>query len=119
MRKRIQSLRHAINGLKEVLRREKNFQIQVLIAAAVFVAMLLLPLTGMERVVLVLVTFLVLLLEMTNSALEYTLDIFRPEQNSAVGRVKDVMAGAVLLASIGAALVGVLIFSPHVLAFFA
>ena len=114
MRKRLQSIGHALHGLKTVFRQEKNFQVQSVAAVIVLLLMFLFPLTGLERVILVLVVALVLLLELTNTALEYTLDIFRPRIHPTVGSVKDIMAGAVLVASIAAVVVGVLIFFPYI-----
>lgn len=114
MRKRLQSIRFALRGLRTVFVQEKNFQIHTVVAIMVFVFMFLFPLSLIERVILILVTSLVLLLELTNTALEYTLDIFRPRVHPTVGIVKDIMAGAVLLASFFAVIVGVLIFFPYI-----
>lgn len=116
MRKRLQSLWFAIRGLQTVFRQERNFQIQTFAAVVVALLMFLFPLTSLERIFLVLVMCLVLLLELTNTALEYTLDIFHPRVHPTVGMVKDIMAGAVLVGAITAFIVGVLIFLPHFLA---
>ena len=42
-----------------------------------------------------------------------------PEQSPLIGAAKDVAAGAVLLAAIGAAVVGLLVFVPHLAALMA
>lgn len=55
--------------------------------------------------------------EMFNTALEALEDIVFPEYREAVRRSKDLAAGAVLVLAAGAALVGVLIFLPPILAF--
>lgn len=117
MRKRLQSFGFAFKGLRTVFRQEKNFQIQSIVGAAVFASMFIFPLASLERVLLVLVICLVLLLELTNTALEYTLDIFHPRIHPSVGVVKDIMAGAVLVAAATAFAVGVLIFLPHIIQF--
>ncbi len=49
-----------------------------------------------------------------NTALECLADAVSREPNSDIGRTKDVAAGAVLIAAIGAAIIGVLVFWPHV-----
>jgi diacylglycerol kinase (ATP) len=51
---------------------------------------------------------IVVALEALNSALEYVIDRLHPEIHAEIGCAKDAAAGAVLLASIGAALVGAL-----------
>lgn len=113
MRKRLQSISNALSGLRTVFLQEKNFQIQTVVALVVLFLMFLFPLSLMERLALILVIALVLLLELTNTALEYTLDIFRPRVHPTVGIVKDIMAGAVLLASLVAIIVGILVFLPY------
>lgn len=55
---------------------------------------------------------LVLSLELLNTALELTLDALHPEQHPAIGAAKDVAAGAVLLASLGALVVGAAVLGP-------
>lgn len=118
MRKRLQSISNALSGLRTVFIQEKNFQIQIILAFIVLFLMFVFPLALMERLALILVISLVLLLELTNTALEYTLDIFRPRIHPTVGIVKDIMAGAVLLASLSAVIVGLLVFLPYFKALF-
>lgn len=114
MRNRLRSVLFALKGLKAVFLQEKNFQIQVVCAFVVAVLMFVFPLTSLERILLILVMCLVLLLELTNTALEYTLDIFHPRVHPTVGIVKDIMAGAVLIGASAALVVGILIFLPHI-----
>ena len=73
----------------------------------------------MEWAVLVLAIGLVWLAEGVNTALEALGDAVSADPNPLVGRAKDVAAGAVLLASIGAAAAGLLIFVPRLLDRFA
>ena len=57
-------------------------------------------------------------MEIVNSAVERVTDILKPRIHSYVKEIKDIMAAAVMLSSIGAVLVGLLIFGPHLLAMF-
>jgi diacylglycerol kinase len=59
---------------------------------------------------------LVLALEAVNSAIEYLADKISPEQDPLIGKAKDIAAGAVLIAAIGAAIIGSLIFIPKLIA---
>ncbi len=52
--------------------------------------------------------------ELVNTAFEHLCDVVQPELHASVKAAKDVAAGAVLVASIGAAVIGVLVFWPYV-----
>lgn len=58
--------------------------------------------------------FAVLSLEMINTALENLVNLVTVERNPLAGRIKDIAAGAVLVASTGSAVVGLLIFSQYI-----
>lgn len=115
MRMWIKSVRHALSGLIFALREERNFQIEFVIALLVLAGMAYFPLSLIERTTLILVIFVVLTLELVNTAIEKTMDILKPRVHPYVRVVKDLTAAAVLIASIGAALIGYIIFAPHVL----
>ncbi len=51
-----------------------------------------------------------------NTAIEYVTDLASPEFSSLAGKAKDVAAGAVLVAAVGAVAVGLLVFGPRLLA---
>ncbi|MFH1430007.1 MAG: diacylglycerol kinase, partial [Candidatus Uhrbacteria bacterium] len=68
-----------------------------------------------EWAVLVIVSGSVLVLECCNSAMERLIDLLKPRLHGYVKEVKDVMAGAVLIASLVAVAVGVVIFAPYIL----
>lgn len=51
--------------------------------------------------------------ESINTALEWLVDLVHPEWATAAGRIKDVAAGGVLAAAIGAAVAGGLVFWPY------
>ncbi len=63
---------------------------------------------------LVLAIAIVLAAELVNTAFEHLCDVVQPELHASVKAAKDVAAGAVLVASIGAAVIGVLVFWPYV-----
>lgn len=66
-------------------------------------------------IVILLLVLSVLILELLNSALEKFLDILKPRLQLHVARVKDIMAAMVLLASIGALVIGGMIFLPYII----
>ena len=56
--------------------------------------------------------------EALNTAFEFLADVASPTFNPVAGKAKDVAAGAVLIAAVGSAVIGILIFGPHILLFF-
>jgi diacylglycerol kinase len=101
-------LRFALAGLRLVFRREKSFRAQFVLAlAAGFLTLALRPGLAWAALVALSIAF-VLALELVNSALEYLLDHLHPALAREIGAAKDAAAAAVLLASLGAALVGAL-----------
>ena len=104
-----QRLGFALSGVGAVWRREKSFRTQTLVAV-VAVAVLALVRPGLVWAALVVVAIaLVLALEMVNAAIEYMIDHIHPDVAPEIRRAKDVAAAAVLVASAGAAAVGLLI----------
>lgn len=104
---------HAWRGLLLAFSAERSFRVQTAIALLVAAIMFLLPLVLVERAVLLLAIAAVLVLELLNSTVERIADLLKPRLNEYVGDIKDLMAGAVLVASVFAALIGLLILGPH------
>jgi diacylglycerol kinase (ATP) len=103
------SFEHAYRGLVFAVRTQRNMRIHVIIATLVLVASLLVGVRKLELAVLVLVILLVLITEMFNTALEFAVDLATKEYHPLAKLAKDVSAGAVLVSSVGAVLVGYLI----------
>jgi len=109
----IKSITHAWQGIISVAREERNFRYELAMAGIVVVGMFAFDLTSIERAVLWLAIAAVLVLEMLNSLVERIIDILKPRIHHYVQEIKDITAGAVLVAAAGAAIVGLLIFWPH------
>lgn len=102
-------------GLCIAFQTERSFRVQVAMSCFVVTCLALFPLTLWERCLLLVVTMVVLVLELINSCVERLLDLLKPRLFAYVGEIKDLMAGAVLLASVFAAVIGFLILGPHFL----
>ena len=111
--KLLRSFLFALRGIKTVFKEEQNFRIQIAGTLLVFIGMILLKLKTWEQTVLVLVVMSILVLELINSTLERFVDIASPRLHIQAEAIKDIMAGAVLIASAGAVIIGLLIFIPH------
>lgn len=106
------SFRHALRGLVLAFESERSFRIQSLAALAIIALILVIPFEVWERVVLLLVTMIVLVLELLNSSLERLVDLSKPRLHTLAGDIKDLMAGSVLLAAACAAVIGFVILWP-------
>lgn len=114
MKRFIRSVRHAVRGVRYAGSTEKNFQLEIVAAVLVITLMYLLPLTVQERVLLICVISGVLVLELVNTSIERVVDMLKPRVHPYARIAKDVMAAAVLIASIGAIAVGLIILTPYV-----
>jgi len=104
------SFKYAWAGLMENHRREQNFRIQLVVTIFVLVLALLLDVDWLRMTILLITCAYVLSLEMINSGLERYIDKLTPQKDERIGRIKDILAGAVLLAAIFAVLIGIVVF---------
>ena len=109
-----ESLRYAVRGVRWMVRHEPNMRFHLVAAAGVIVAAALLRLPAEQWAALIFAIVLVLLGETLNTAIEVVLDLVQPEHHDLVGVVKDIAAGAVLVASLGAVVIALLVFVPAV-----
>lgn len=114
----LKSFVDAGKGLAYVFKSEQNFRVQVIVGTLVLIASFLFPLFIWERILIILLVLLVLLIEILNTVFEYFSDLLKPRLNHYIGIIKDVMAGAVLLTSVVAMVVGAMIFYPHLASLF-
>ena len=101
-------LGHALAGIRLVRRREKSFRTHMLCGAAALGVAAGLRVGPLWWALIVLSIAVVSALEAMNAALEYLADRLHPERHEEIGCAKDAAAGAVLLASLGSAIVGAL-----------
>jgi diacylglycerol kinase (ATP) len=115
-RKRARSFRFALRGVLGVLSKEHNAWIHAVATVAVVAGGLLLGVSRLEWGLLILAMVAVWTTEILNTALESLGDATAPDHDPLVAVAKDAAAGAVLVAAIGAALIGVLVLGPHLVA---
>ncbi len=110
---RIRSVEHAVHGIIAMVRSQPNTRIH---GAATILVLLLGVICGLARwewCWIVSAIAAVWTAEGFNSALEHLADVVFPHHHPGIGTAKDMAAGAVLICSMGAAVIGLLIISPH------
>lgn len=108
------SFQYAFRGLC-IAWGEYNFRIQVVSAFVVMLIASLVGITRTEWLFIILVSVVVLVLELLNTIFEQLTDFFSPRFSETARAVKDGMAAAVLVASIGAVAIGAFIFIPYII----
>lgn len=111
-RTRACSFRYAGRGLVQLLRDEHNAWLHLAATLAAAAAGVLLRASASDWRWLVLAAALVWSAEALNTAVEELCDRLHPGHDPAIGRVKDLAAGAVLVAAVAAALIGLLTLLP-------
>lgn len=114
--KRLKSFTYAFNGLRVLFKEEHNSRIHLFATICVVVAGVLLKLSVLEWVAVAFAIGLVFCGEIFNSAIEDLSDVVCPEQDERIKKVKDLSAAAVLVNAITAAVVGLLVFLPKLIA---
>lgn len=108
-----QSFKYAYRGLVYVFKNEQNFRIQLLISCIVIFFMIFFKVNRRESILLIIIIMNVLVLEMINTVMEKLVDMLKPRIHFYAEIIKNIMATAVLLVSIGAVAVGVIVFWPY------
>lgn len=106
----VKSLGYAINGIIYAFKEQHNIIYMLIIGLIAIVSIFIFKISRIEAVIVIIICFAVIILEIFNTALEKLIDKLHPKQNIIIGIVKDMLAGAVLLASVMAVFVGIMIF---------
>jgi diacylglycerol kinase len=108
----VASFRNALSGLGQLLRSQRNARIHLAITLAVIGVSSWLRLSTGDWALLASVAALVWTAELINSALEAVVDLATKEWQPLARDAKDLSAAAVLVAAVGAAVVGLLVLGP-------
>ncbi|WP_106497113.1 diacylglycerol kinase family protein [Lentibacillus sp. Marseille-P4043] len=111
-KKRGIGIRYAWNGLVEVLKTERNFQIHTVTAIIIIGVSFLLQLNVVEWAIILFSIGFVFVAEMTNTAIERIIDYVKPDIHPIAKAIKDIAAGSVLVAALIAVIIGFIIFLP-------
>ena len=109
------SFQNALKGIKKMLKTERNFQIHIIGLFINIILIFLLKLSFIEIILSLEVSFLVLAVEMLNTVIEKLCNYVQPNFDPRIGEIKDISAGAVLMVTILAIIVGIGIYGKHLL----
>ncbi len=115
---RVRSFSHAFRGIGVIFRTQHNAWVHAVVGVGVIALGWWLKISHLEWGLIILSIAGVLAAEGFNTALEIDIDLTSPDEHPYARDTKDVAAGAVLLTVIGAAIVGLLVFVPHLVDFF-
>ena len=113
------ALRYSIAGFRHAARREAAFQQELLVTLLLLPAVLLLPVSALERLILALSMLFVMAVELLNSAIEATVDRISSERHPLAGQAKDMGSAAVFIALAMSALCWAVIAGPVIAAWLA
>lgn len=104
---------HALRGLLQMLKTERNFKIHVFAFISVIILGFTLEVSKPDWIILLLVSGFVLTMEIINSAIEQLCNLYSTERNEKIKNIKDISAGAVLIAALFAFVIGLVVFCPY------
>ncbi len=110
---RILSFKYALEGIWAAFKEEPNLKIHFIISVLVMLLGFYLKISKFDWIVIVITIGIVISVELTNTAIEVVVDSFTGTYHPGAKKAKDISAGAVLIVSIMAAVVGLLVFLPY------
>jgi len=113
--RQIKSFKYAFNGIKDFIITEHNARIHLTATIAVIIASFLFHISMHEWMMIIFAIGFVWSAEMFNTCIEKTMDFISTEKRLEIKLIKDIAAGAVLIASITAFILGLTIFIPKIL----
>ncbi|MCL2360961.1 MAG: diacylglycerol kinase family protein [Defluviitaleaceae bacterium] len=106
----LESFRHALRGIRSTARRERNFRIHIFFAILVVAACIIFRVEAIHFIMVGFAIFFVMAMELVNTAVEALVDMYcRGKPHPMAKLAKDAAAGAVLLASVQAVVVGIVV----------
>ncbi|QNK62413.1 diacylglycerol kinase family protein [Pedobacter sp. PAMC26386] len=115
MRRLIKSFGYALSGIAYTTKTQMNFKIHLVATLLVGITGWYLQLSSNEWLWIILAIGLVLVAELLNTAIELLVDLVSPDFNIQAGKIKDVAAGAVIVAAFISVIIAAIIFIPKLI----
>ena len=108
----IDSVRYAIDGFFAALKHEPSFREDLLFAILLVPFVVILPVNAVSTALMVSSLFLIIIVELLNSAIEWVIDYLRPERHPLAKRIKDMASAAVFLSYLNCIVIWLIILWP-------
>lgn len=115
LRRLLNAFGYSLQGFRAAWQNEAAFREEAMLTIVLTPVALLLPVTGLEKLLLILSLLLLVLVELLNSSVEAVVDRIGPEIHPLSGRAKDLGSAAVLIACLILGLTWLFIAVPAVL----
>ncbi len=112
------SFRHALEGLRWVLRTQPNFRIHIFFSLLSLFGSWIFRISYVEFLIILTLIFIGLVIEAVNTGIEETIDALHKDWSHEVKIAKDVAAASMLIFAVGASIIAGIIFIPRIVVFF-
>ena len=114
----VSSFKFGFEGIAAAAAKERNVQIHLAISVIVILSGIVFSISKYEWIAVILSICGMISMEMMNTAIERTVDMYTKEFHPLAKQAKDIAAGAVLVFAIASVLIGLIIFLPRIFAWF-
>lgn len=108
----LDSVRYSIEGFFAALKHEPSFREDILFAVLLVPFAIILPVNAVSTALMIASLFLIIIVELLNSAIEWVIDYLRPERHPLAKRIKDMASAAVFLSYLNCIAVWAIILWP-------
>lgn len=115
--RKILSFKYACVGIASALKEEPNLKFHFIVGIIVLLLSAAFRISSQDWMIVIFLIGFVISLELTNTAIEAVVDAFTDKEHPGAKLAKDISAGAVLIAAITSAVIGIIIFLPYIMSF--
>lgn len=108
------AFKYAFLGIASALKEEPKLHLHFLIGLLVIIVSFVLKISKEDWIIIIFLTGFVIAVELTNTSIEAVVDHFTQDSHPGAKLAKDISAGAVLVAAMTAAIIGIMIFLPYI-----
>lgn len=116
-RRQLLSFKYAFVGLVAALKEEPNLKFHFLAALIAILVSYLLNISVTDWIIVIFLIGFVISVELTNTAIEAVVNAFTDQEHPGAKLAKDISAGAVLIAALTSAVIGIIVFFPYINSF--
>ncbi|MCQ2739119.1 MAG: diacylglycerol kinase family protein [bacterium] len=110
------TFKNARKGMRLVIKSENNMRVHFIMSIIALVLAYVFNFSSVEFCIVLFAIALVIVAEMFNTAIEFTLDaVYHNKYSKLVGMAKDISAGAVMFSTLASVAVGIILYGKHLL----